>query len=271
MNLNGKNIILTGAAGGIGQPLAFALSKRGARLALVDRDQARINGLCEKINQLGGVAVPIVTDFQVNETAPNPTQMVVDTTMKLLGGVDILINSAGVLDFTLLQEQDATRIAQMMHINAVVPLQLTRALLPKLLTQNGGQIVNIGSIFGSIGFPHYATYSASKFAVHGFSQALRRELLDTDITVTYVAPRAIKTPMNDEVAAKMLAATKTAMDEPHVVVAEIIKAIEADKQEHYIGQPESFFAWLNGFLPSVVSMGLKKPTRIARKFITSKN
>jgi len=185
--------------------------------------------------------------------------------------VDILINSAGVLDFTLLQEQDATRIVQMMHINAVVPLQLTRALLPKLLTQNGGQIVNIGSIFGSIGFPHYATYSASKFAVHGFSQALRRELLDTDITVTYVAPRAIKTPMNDEVAAKMLAATKTAMDEPHVVVAEIIKAIEADKQEHYIGQPESFFAWLNGFLPSVVSMGLKKPTRIARKFITSKN
>jgi len=83
MNLNGKNIILTGAAGGIGQPLAFALSKRGARLALVDRDQARINGLCEKINQLGGIAVPIVTDFQVNETAPNPTQMVVDTTMKL--------------------------------------------------------------------------------------------------------------------------------------------------------------------------------------------
>jgi hypothetical protein len=77
--------------------------------------------------------------------------------------------------------------------------------------------------------------------------------------------------MNDEVASKMLAATKTAMDEPRVVVAEIIKAMEADKQEHYIGQPESFFAWLNGFLPSAVSMGLKKPTKIARQFITSKH
>ena len=271
MNLSGKKIILTGAAGGIGQPLAFALSKLGARLALVDRDQARINGLCEKINQLGGIAFPIVTDFQTNETVPNPTQMVVDKAIHLLGGVDILINSAGILDFTLFQEQGATRIAQMMHINAVVPLQLSRALLPKLLAQNSGQIVNIGSIFGSIGFPHYAAYSASKFAVHGFSQALRRELLDTDIAVTYIAPRAIKTPMNDEVSSKMLAATKTAMDEPRVVVAEIIKAIEADKQEHYIGQPESFFAWLNGFLPSVVSMGLKKPTRIARKFIVNKN
>ncbi|MDI1298001.1 SDR family oxidoreductase [Methylotenera sp.] len=271
MNLHGKNIILTGAAGGIGQPLAFALSKRGARLALVDRDKARVYGLCNKINQLGGVAFPIVTDFKASEASPNPTQRVVDEAVHLLGSVDILINSAGILDFTLFQEQDAMRIAEMMHINAVVPLQLTRALLPKLLAQNGGQIVNIGSIFGSIGFPHYAAYSASKFAVHGFSQALRRELLDTNITVTYIAPRAIKTPMNDEVASKMLAATQTAMDEPQVVVEEIIKAIEADKQEHYIGQPESFFAWLNGFLPSVVSMGLKKPTRIARQFITPKN
>ncbi|MDP1659892.1 MAG: SDR family NAD(P)-dependent oxidoreductase, partial [Methylotenera sp.] len=187
------------------------------------------------------------------------------------GGVDILINSAGILDFTLFHEQDMARIAQMMHINAVVPIQLTRALLPGLLAQNGGQIVNIGSIFGSIGFPHYVTYSASKYAVHGFSQALRRELIGSDITVTYIAPRAIKTPMNDQVAAKMLAATNTAMDEPRVVVAEIIKAIEADKHEHYIGQPESFFAWLNGFFPGAVNMGLKKQAKVARRFITSKN
>lgn len=271
MNINGKNIILTGAAGGIGQPLAFALSKKGARLALADRDQLRVNGLCEKINQLGGVATAIVTDFQMSEATPNPVQTVVDDAMRLLGGVDILINAAGILDFNLFEQQDVARIEQMMYINAIVPIQLAHAVLPQFLKQNSGQIVNIGSIFGSIGFPHYATYSASKFAMRGFSQALKRELIYNNIVITYIAPRAIKTAMNDEVASKMLAATKTAMDEPHIVVAEIIKAIEADKQEHYIGQPESFFAWLNGVLPSVVSMGLKKPTRIARKFITSKN
>ena len=271
MNLNGKNIILTGAAGGIGQPLAFALSKRGARLALVDRDQVRINGLCEKINQLGGIAVPIVTDFKTSEVSPNPALTVVNEAIRLLGGVDVLINSAGILDFTLFEQQDAARIEQMMHINAVVPIQLAHALLPQFFKQNSGQIVNIGSIFGSIGFPHYVTYSASKFALRGFSQALRRELIYNNISVTYIAPRAIKTSMNGEVASKVLLATKTAMDEPRVVVEEIIKAIEADKQEHYIGQPESFFAWLNGFLPSVVTSGLKKPTKIARQFITSKN
>lgn len=277
MNLNGKRILLTGAAGGIGHPLALALSKKGAVLALVDRDQTRINVLCEKINQLGGIggtggkAVPVISDFQVTLANPNPTQKVVEIAIGLLGGIDILINGAGILDFTLFQEQDMARIAQMMYINATVPIQLTRALLPQLLSQNGGQIVNIGSIFGSIGFPHYATYSASKFALRGFSQALRRELVDTDISVTYIAPRAIKTSMNDPEASKMLEATKTAMDEPQVVVTEIIKAIEADKHEHYIGQPESFFAWLNGVLPKVVSMGIKKTSRIARKFINGKN
>jgi short-subunit dehydrogenase len=277
MNLNGKRILLTGAAGGIGQPLAFALSKKGAKLALVDRDQSRIALLCDKINQLGGIggtggkAVPVISDFQVAEANPNPAQTVVEVAISLLGGIDILINGAGILDFTLFQEQDTARIAQMMYINATVPIQLARALLPSLLAQNGGQIVNIGSIFGSIGFPHFATYSASKFAVHGFSQALRRELIDTDIGVTYIAPRAIKTPMNDQAASKMLEATKTAMDDPQVVVAEIIKAIEEDKHEHYIGQPESFFAWLNGFLPSLVNIGLKNQARIARRFIGGKD
>jgi short-subunit dehydrogenase len=271
MNLNGKNIILTGAAGGIGRPLAFALSKKGARLALVDRDQERINTICANINQLGGVAVAIVTDFQVSELSQNPTQMVVDEAVRLLGRVDVLINAAGILDFTLFEQQDATRIQQMMHINAVVPMQLTHALLPQLFKQNSGQVVNIGSIFGSIGFPHYATYSASKFALRGFSQALRRELIYNNISVTYIAPRAINTPMNSEVVSKMLAATKTTMDEPSAVVEEIIKAIELEKQEYYIGQPESFFAWLNGFLPKVVSLGLKNPTKIARQFITTRN
>ena len=277
MNLKGKHILLTGAGGGIGQPLALALSSKGAKLALVDRDQARVVALCEKINQsvgiggTGGTAIAIIADFQVAETDHNPAQLVVDAAIKGLGGIDILINSAGILDFTLFAEQSMERISQMMHINATVPIQLARAVLPGFLARNSGQIVNIGSIFGSIGFPHYATYSASKFALRGFSQALRRELADSNITVTYIAPRAIKTAMNDQVATEMLAATNAAMDDPQVVVAQIIKAIESEKHEHYIGQPESFFAWLNGFLPGVVNIGLKKQARISRQFIVSKS
>lgn len=276
MSLNGKRILLTGAAGGIGQPLALALSSKGAKLALVDRDRDRISTLCEKINQMGllsgteRVAIPIITDFQETERGLYSAESVVSQAVEHLGGVDILINSAGILDFTMFEAQNMTRISQMMHINATVPILLTHALLPHFFSQNSGQIVNIGSIFGSIGFPHYATYSASKFAVHGFSQALRRELSGSNVFITYIAPRAVKTPMNDQ-AALMLAATKTAMDDPQMVVAKIIQAIESKRHECYIGQPESFFAWLNGFLPGLVDIGLKKQTQIASQFLLRKN
>ena len=269
MKLSGKHVLLTGATGGVGHPLALALAHMGAKLVLVGRDQTRLEKLCNEINQLGGTATAIATDFQATESIPDPEKYVVNQAIRHLGTIDILINNAGVLDFTLFEEQSSSRIAQMMHINAIVPMQLARALLPSLLACNRGQIVNVGSIFGSIGFPHYAVYSASKFALRGFSQALRRELVDSDIAVTYIAPRAIKTSMNDQ-AVSMLAATQTNMDEPQVVVAQIIKAIEAEKHEHYIGQPESFFAWLNGFFPGAVNIGLKKQVRSARQFVVNK-
>lgn len=265
MKPDGKCILITGAAGGIGTPLARALAARGARLALVDRDKDRLNDLCLEINQSGGTALKIVEDFQQEGAA----QRVVDVAVEHLGAIDILINSAGILDFVEFETQSAQRIAQMMHINATVPIQLARAVLPGFVAHDYGQIVNIGSVFGSIGFPHYATYSASKFALHGFSQALRRELVDSNIVVTYIAPRAVKTPMNDEAVSRMLSATNTAMDNPERVVEQIIKAIELEKHEHYIGQPESFFAWLNGFLPCAVNMGLKKQVRISRQYVSN--
>jgi short-subunit dehydrogenase len=263
MNLNGKRIVLTGAAGGLGQQLALQLAQHGAKLALVDRNAEGLDALCTKIKRAEGFAYPIVNDFQ----SENAAEHVILEALKVLKSVDVLINAAGLLDFTKFSEQNPARIAQIMYVNTIVPMMLTRALLPKLLAQNAGHIVNIGSIFGSIGFPHYASYSASKFALRGFSQALRRELFDSQIKVTYIAPRAIKTPINNEASAQMMLATKTAMDDPAKVATAIIKAIALEKSEHFIGQPESLFAWLNGFMPSLVNMGLKTPTKIARQFL----
>jgi short-subunit dehydrogenase len=261
--LAGKRILLTGAAGGLGHALAEGLAIKGAKLALVDKNAEGLHHLCTKIAQLGGSAHPIVNDF----TSENAIQTVVNEATQQLGAIDILINSAGILDFTYFEAQNPARIQQIMAVNSILPMQLTRAVLPSFSAKNAGHIVNIGSIFGSIGFPHYAVYSASKFALRGFSQALSRELIDTDIKVSYIAPRAIKTPINNEASAQMMAATNTAMDEPIAVARQIIEAIEKQKQTHYIGQPESLFAWLNGFLPCVVSMGLTKPTKIARQFL----
>jgi short-subunit dehydrogenase len=254
-----KKILITGAAGGLGQEIARQLAMQGAQLVLLDRNEAQLMQLRQEINQSGGQAISIVNDFSAENAA--------ETIMQHAGDIDVLINSAGVLDFTYFAQQNPTRISQIMYVNAIVPMLLTRAALPQMMARNHGQIVNIGSIFGSIGFPHYASYSASKFALRGFSQALRRELFDSEIKVTYIAPRAIKTPINNDTSTKMMRETKTAMDDPKTVAAEIIQAILKQKDEHYIGQPESLFAWLNGVFPKIVGGGLKKPTLIARKFL----
>ena len=103
--------------------------------------------------------------------------------------------------------------------------------------------------------------------MHGFSQALRRELVDTNIGVTYIAPRGIKTPMNDANTVAMWEKSGNKMDEPEYVAEVIVKAIENGKQEVFIGQPQTFFAWLNGVAPRLVNIGLKKQTALAKPFL----
>jgi short-subunit dehydrogenase len=178
----------------------------------------------------------------------------------------MIINNAGILDFTLFEEQPIDRIEQMIKINTLAPIQLVRLLMPYFLKQDGGHIVNIGSIFGSLAFPHYVVYSASKYAMRGFSQALARELADTGIKVTYVGPRAVQTPLNDATSLQMMTAGKMRLDTPTYVAGRIVSAIEQDKREVYIGFPEKLFAWLNGFIPQLISCGIKEQTRQARIF-----
>lgn len=262
MNLAGKRILLTGATGGIGYPLAKLLAEKGARLALVDRNGDRQKDICEEIVLAGGNAVSIALDLGLPQAAETAAAMA----KQALGGIDILINNAGLIDFTLFHQQQPARIAQIMHINATVTMQLAHAVLPQMLAQGSGRIVNIGSTFGSIGFPHHAVYSASKFAVRGFSEALRRELDDSGVEVTYIAPRATKTALNDSAAVRMMEANGIAMDDPAVVAQAIVRAIEQGRKECYIGGPESMFARLNGILPRLVDLGLRKKTRVAHAF-----
>lgn len=267
MRLKGKRILMTGATGGIGRHLATMLAAEGAELALVDFDAQRLKAFVHEIGATGGLAHEIIADFNHAHAA----QGVVDAALQQMGGIDLLINNAGVMDFTTFERQSQERIAQMVQINLTVPMQLVRAALPAMQARNSGQIVNIGSIFGSLGFPHYATYCATKFAIRGFSQSLRRELADTAIKVTYIAPRAVKTPLNDEATQRMLEAAGIAMDDPQKVAGLILKAILAQTDEYYIGHPESFFAWLNGLLPGIVSRGLLKQTRLAKPYAERKH
>lgn len=266
MNLANKRILLTGATGGIGELIAIKLAKKGAILALVGRNTDKLTALQASIHEVSGKVFCITADFNT----AGASQRVVSEAKQHLGQIDVLINNAGVLDFTELQDQSDERIAEMIHTNVTALIQLSRAIVGDFKAKNHGHFLFIGSIFGSLGFPHFATYCASKFAVHGFSQALRRELVNTKIGVTYIAPRGIDTPMNAPNIDAMWKKSGNAVDKPEKVADLIVKALEQEKQELFIGQPQSFFAWLNGISPKLVNIGLKKQTALAAPFLNKK-
>ena len=262
MSFKDKRVLLTGATGGIGRQLAAQLCAEGARLALVGSDAGRLESLANELRAKGGDVLGIVADFK----QPGAVECVVNAARQKYRSVDVLINNAGLSDFTVFEHQSLDRISEMVQVNVTTPIQLARCVVPGFIESGGGHIVNVGSILGSIGFPHYATYSATKYAMRGFSQALRREFQDMNIAVTYVAPRAVNTAMNDLSSIELMHATKTRLDDPELVAALIIEAMRSKRHELYIGQPESLFAWLNGFIPLIVNFGLKQKTRFARSY-----
>jgi short-subunit dehydrogenase len=261
MKLHGARILLTGASRGIGRELALRLAGRGARLVLVGRDPAAVASVCNDVFALGGRADSIAFDL----AAATGHAAVVERARVVLGGIDLLVNNAGVSSFEALERQSAETIARIAATNLVAPMLLARAALPHLAA--GARIVNVGSMFGSIGFPHCAAYSATKFGLRGFSEALRREVAARGIGVTYVAPRAARTEANSAALYRFAERTGMAMDAPADVAEGIIDAIERGQAERFFGGPEPFFARVNALLPRLVDRALGKQARIGREVL----
>jgi short-subunit dehydrogenase len=257
--MNGKRIILTGAAGGLGTHLARLLSAEGARLCLTDVNEEALQHVRQ---ELAGSAVHAVT---ANITDAEGRKEIVEATLREFGGVDILINAAGINPFGVFAQQDPGLIQRTIEINTIGPMLLTRAVLPTMLEQNSGQIVNIGSTFGSIGFAWFSAYSASKYALRGFSQALRRELAETGVRVTYIAPRAVRTAINSQAVYDMAEAVKMNMDEPDDVAEQIVRHIRKGEKECYLGFPESLFVRINAIFPGLVDRAVREQNRQAQK------
>jgi short-subunit dehydrogenase len=264
MKLQSQRILLTGAAGGIGGELAKLLAHKGASIVLLDHDASGLSRLLQEIKSKGATDVHLLAH---DLSDPAKIAAAIKQASHMLGGLDMLINNAGLLDFAAYTTQSAERIALTLQVNTLAPMLLTHAVLPQFKAQGKGTVVNIGSTFGTIGFPHYATYSASKFALRGFSEALRRELLTTNIGVIYIAPRATSTKINTSASVDMMQAQGTKIDSAELVAGKIVQAIELQKTETYIGQPEGFFARLNALLPRLVDLALKKQTINAKSYL----
>lgn len=253
MTLAGKRVLLTGASSGIGRETALLLGRKGARLALAALDREGLDSVSAEIRSGGGEVVTYPLDL----TRPEAVESVAAGTLDALGAVDILVNNAGRNSFTPYSDEAPASIEASLRVNLLAPMLLTRRLLPHFLERQEGRIVNVGSVFGSIGFPYFTTYSVTKFGVRGFSEALRRELRGTGVTVVYVAPRATRTPMNSAFE-EAAAAARMSMDDPVVVAAKIVRAIEKGRRCRTIGLPERFFVRVNSLLPGLVDRALGK-------------
>jgi len=178
-----KVIIITGASSGIGLACAREFSKRGAHLALAARSLNKLKEVEEELRQAGTQVISIQTDVSQEADCKN----MVDKTVEAFGRVDILINNAGISMRALFKDVDLTVLKQLMDVNFWGTVYSTKYALPHLLEQKGS-VVGVSSIAGYVGLPGRTGYSSSKFAMHGFLEALRVENLKTGLHVLIAAP-----------------------------------------------------------------------------------
>lgn len=255
--------LLTGASGGIGLALAQSLASAGAHLLLVGRRLEPLQPLLQRY--------PDQIQLVQADIASRTGRDTMVAAAQNFGGPNCLINAAGVNRFALLDQQDEQQLAELIGLNVTATLQLTQRLLPLLRAQRRALVINLGSTFGAIGYPGFAAYCASKFALRGFSEALRRELADTNVRVLYFAPRATRTAMNAPSVVAMNDELGVAMDDPEKVAAELLQAIRLEQEERHLGWPERLFVRLNGLLPRVVDQALRKQLPIIQRFARHKH
>ncbi len=248
MNLSGRRVLLTGASGGIGQALAMELESAGAEVLRHSFKQS----FDESIPSVRG---DLVVDSEIEAIVLAARNF----------GVDTLINNSGVNQLASFGDSD---VQKMMDINVAGPMKLTQALLPTLLEQSDGAIVNMGSTFGEIGFPGHVSYCASKAAIKGFSEALRRELQDTNIRVFHVSPRATKTGMNSLASRQLNQALGNTEDDPKVLARMVVDALQRDRFRLQIGFMEKIQVKLNGLFPAIVDLAIGNQLPVIKEHLS---
>lgn len=193
--LSGKVALVTGASSGIGEATALALAEAGAAVAVSARRAERLEGLVARIEAIGGRALAIPGDMAVEADA----RKAVADTVAAFGRIDILINSAGVMQAGGIENCDTDLYRKVIDINLLGTVYTCAEAVPHMLRQGGGDIITISSLAGRKGGPMTSAYSASKHAVNFMTDGMRQELGDRNIRVTTLMPGATETEVGDNI------------------------------------------------------------------------
>lgn len=257
-DLRGARVIVTGASSGIGAALAEELARHGARLIVTARREDRLRELAERLRAIGGAVETVVGDVTDEATR----RALLDLAQTALGGLDVLVNNAGVGAFGRFDEADAGRLRKIMEVDFFATVELTRLALPLLRAGRTPAIVNIGSILGHRGIPFSSEYCAAKFAVRGFSESLRAELARDGIDVLLVSPGTTDTGFFDNVLEMrtQLPWRKPGRQgtAPADVARAAVRALERGRREVIPSFGGSLLVLANRFFPGIVDRVMRR-------------
>ncbi|OUS14658.1 3-ketoacyl-ACP reductase [Nonlabens dokdonensis] len=190
-NLRNKKAIITGGSRGLGKATALAFAQEGVHVAVTGRNEKALQATVNELQQLGVQATYAVFDVSnYDDVQVQIKKLVTD-----LGGVDILVNNAGIAAFGTLNDMDVNQWTQIIQTNLMGMYYVTKEVLPHLIQQNSGEIINVSSTAGLNGNASTSAYSASKFAVIGMSESLMKEVRKNNIRVCTLTPSTIATDM----------------------------------------------------------------------------
>jgi uncharacterized protein len=254
MNLTGKVVIVTGASSGIGEATAREFAKEGAKIVLAARRVDKLQVLADEIVAMKTGAETLVAQADLSKL--EDIQSMIEQTLKKFGRIDVLVNNAGFGRLDWLENLDPVKdIQAQIDVNVMGVIQTTRQVLPVMMKQRAGSIINMCSMAGLVGTPTYTIYAASKHAVHGFSEALRREVKPWGIDVSLIYPGGVVTEFTQHAGIKRKTNAKT--PDFMLLTAEqvgqaVVKLVRRPKRMLVIPWLWNVTVFMNKFLPGLV-------------------
>jgi short-subunit dehydrogenase len=267
--IHDKRALVTGAASGIGRAIALELARAGVDLFLIDIDAAGLNDVAAAAREAGVEVIARRCDVG----AANEVSATVGAIHCYWGGVDVLVNNAGITYYGRTHEMSAEHWDRLLAINLHAHLQFTRELLPSMLARREAHIVNVCSMFGLVGMPKLAAYCTSKFALVGFSDALRAEYGREGLGVTALCPGFVSTnlftsaPLPEVGKQQHKVPPKLFTTTPDKVARAAVRAIRRNRRLVVIEPSARFLTTVKRLAPGVVDffLHLGRRNRIAKK------
>jgi short-subunit dehydrogenase len=262
MYFKDKRIWITGASSGIGKGLAIALFKAGAKVILSSRNEGKLKKVKKECAASGNKDNVFVLPMDISDTSAIKNKTL--EAVSLCGGIDILINNAGISQRGTALETDLSLSRKIMETNFFGTVELTRNLVPEMIKAGGGQIITITSVLGKFGAPGRSTYSASKHALHGWMDSLRAEVYGKNISVTLLCPGYVQTEISksafesDGTAHGVIDPGQQKGITPQECAKRMLIAIERKQSEAYIGGIEAGGCYLKRFFPKIMERVIRK-------------